>query len=285
MTDAVGALPEDRILAAGRFRFRLDRPLIMGILNVTPDSFSDGGRYVDPDLALTHAHRLISEGADLLDIGGESTRPGADAVDAEEELRRILPIVKALAPRFAVSVDTCKPSVMRAVLPLGVVMINDVRALQAPGALDAVANTEAAVCLMHMQGSPRTMQHDPHYEDVVQEVAGFLRERALAAEAAGISRQRILIDPGFGFGKSRTHNLSLLRHLADIGSLGWPVLAGISRKSVLGQIVGRELDDRLHASVAAALLAVAHGAAVVRVHDVAATRDALQVLQAVVNKM
>lgn len=283
MAHPVFRVRETPFLSAGRYRFRLDRPLIMGILNVTPDSFSDGGQFVDPDRALERARQLIDAGADILDVGGESTRPGADAVDADEELRRILPVVKALGTLVPVSVDTCKPEVMRAVLPLGTAMVNDVCALQAPGALEAVADSGAAVCLMHMQGTPRTMQQQPRYGDVVKEVGEFLAGRARAAEGAGIAHDRILVDPGFGFGKSIDHNLSLLRHLADIASLGWPVLAGVSRKSMLGTIVGRDLDDRVHASVAAALLAACNGAAVVRVHDVEATRDALRVFQSVVN--
>jgi dihydropteroate synthase len=268
-------------LRAGRFVFELDRPLIMGVVNVTPDSFSDGGNSFDPEDAIARATRLVAEGADLLDVGGESTRPGAPDVPAEEELRRILPVLRALAPRFPVSVDTGKADVMREVLPLGVAMINDVWALREPGALDAVAASDAAVCLMHMRGSPRTMQDDPVYADVVMEVAGFLRERALAAEASGVARERIVIDPGFGFGKTAVHNLTLWRRLRALRSLGWPILAGLSRKSLLGRITGRPVDQRMHASVAAALLAVQRGADIVRVHDVAATRDALAVLRAV----
>jgi dihydropteroate synthase len=268
-------------LRAGRFVFELDRPLIMGVVNVTPDSFSDGGNSFDPEDAIARATRLVAEGADLLDVGGESTRPGAPDVSAEEELRRILPVLRALAPRFPVSVDTGKADVMREVLPLGVAMINDVWALREPGALDAVAASDAAVCLMHMRGSPRTMQDDPVYADVVMEVAGFLRERALAAEASGVARERIVIDPGFGFGKTAVHNLTLWRRLRALRSLGWPILAGLSRKSLLGRITGRPVDQRMHASVAAALLAVQRGADIVRVHDVAATRDALAVLRAV----
>lgn len=268
-------------LCAGRFVFVLDRPLIMGVVNVTPDSFSDGGVSFDADDAIARAEQLVAEGADLLDVGGESTRPGAPDVPAEEELQRILPVVRTLAPRFAVSVDTSKADVMREVLPLGVAMINDVRALREPGALDAVAASDAAVCLMHMRGSPRTMQDDPVYADVVAEVGDFLRERALAAEASGVARERIVIDPGFGFGKTVEHNLMLWRRLGVLRSLGWPILAGLSRKSLLGRITGRPVDERMHASVAAALLAVQRGAGIVRVHDVAATRDALAVLRAV----
>lgn len=254
----------------------------MGIVNVTPDSFSDGGRYLDPDRAIEQARTLAREGADLVDVGGESTRPGANAVPWQEELARVAPVVEALVGEgMAVSVDTSKPEVMRAVLGMGAAMINDVRALAAPGALAAVAGSDAAVCLMHMRGEPRTMQVAPHYRDVVAEVGGFLRERALAAEAAGIAADRIVIDPGFGFGKRPQDNLRLLREFADIAALGWPALAGLSRKSLLGRIVHRDTPDRRDASVAAALAAVARGAALVRVHDVAATRDALLVWQAV----
>lgn len=248
---------------------------------MTPDSFSDGGRFLDPGAALDQARRLVAEGADIVDVGGESTRPGAPAVSAEEELRRILPVVDALAGEVPLSVDTSKPEVMAEVLRRGVAMINDVRALQVPGALAAVASSEAAVCLMHMRGMPPTMQQDPVYEDVVSEVLGFLRERAEIAEEAGVDRERIVIDPGFGFGKTAAHNLAILRNLSAFVSSGWPVLAGLSRKSLLGAIVGRDVGDRLHASVAAAVIAVSRGAAIVRVHDVGPTRDALRVLQAV----
>jgi dihydropteroate synthase len=254
----------------------------MGVVNVTPDSFSDGGQFLDPGQALAHARRLIDEGADLLDIGGESTRPGAHAVSTEEELRRVLPVLEGLrdAP-VPIAVDTVKPDVMRAALAAGAAMINDVNALRAPGAVEVVAASEAGVCLMHMQGEPRTMQADPSYGDVVIEVGTFLKARAAAAEAAGIARERIVIDPGFGFGKKAQHNLTLLRRLAEIAALGYPVLAGLSRKSTLGGITGRPPAERTAASVAAALLAVERGARIVRVHDVAATKDALAVWSAV----
>jgi dihydropteroate synthase len=270
------------MLSCGRFRLSLDRPLVMGVVNVTPDSFSDGGQFLDPGQALAHARRLIDEGADLLDIGGESTRPGAHAVSTEEELRRVLPVLEGLrdAP-VPIAVDTVKPDVMRAALATGAAMINDVNALRAPGAVEVVAASEAGVCLMHMQGEPRTMQADPSYGDVVIEVGEFLKGRATAAEAAGIARERIVIDPGFGFGKKAQHNLTLLRRLAEIAALGYPVLAGLSRKSTLGGITGRPPAERTAASVAAALLAVEGGARIVRVHDVAATKDALAVWSAV----
>ena len=212
-----------RVLHAGTYRFVLDRPLIMGILNVTPDSFSDGGRFFGAESALDRARQMMQEGADIIDVGGESTRPGAEAVGPEEELRRLRPVVELLAPRFPISVDTSKPDVMREVLPLGVAMVNDVRALREPDALETVAGSGAAVCLMHMLGTPRSMQQAPHYDDVVAEVGGFLKQRAEAAEAMGIARERIVIDPGFGFGKTAEHNLTLWRRLSDLRNLGWPV--------------------------------------------------------------
>jgi dihydropteroate synthase len=270
-------------LQCGRFRLSLHRPLIMGVVNVTPDSFSDGGRFLDPAAAIAHAHKLIEEGADLLDLGAESSRPGtAVVVTAEEELRRLLPVLQGLrdAP-VPVSVDTIKPEVMRVVLAEGATMINDINALRAPGAIAAVAAADAAVCLMHMQGTPGTMQQHPSYDDVVAEVKAFLLERVRAARAAGIALERIAIDPGFGFGKTLEHNLELLRHLREFEVLGVPVLAGWSRKSSLGKITGKPAGERLAASVAAALIAAQNGARILRVHDVAATRDALAVLAAV----
>lgn len=269
-------------LRCGRYRLALDRPLVMGVVNVTPDSFYDGGRYADAGAAIDHARRLAAEGADLLDIGGESTRPGSTGVEAEEELRRLLPVLDSLvALGVPVSVDTTKPEVMRVAIEHGAAMINDVTALAAPGALESVAGSEAGVCLMHMQGEPRTMQVAPTYQDVVGEVGGFLAVRAAACVAAGVAPDRIVIDPGFGFGKTPEHNLELLRQLDRIAALGYPVLAGWSRKSTLGRITGRPAEERLAASLAAALIAVQRGARIVRVHDVAATRDALAVLAAV----
>lgn len=256
----------------------------MGIVNVTPDSFSDGGRYVSTENALHHALQLIEQGADLLDIGGESTRPGSNQVSAEEELRRIMPVVEALVERdVPVSVDTSKPEVMRAAITAGAAMINDVNALRAEGALEAVAAGGVAACLMHMQGEPRNMQAQPHYDDVVAEVKDFLRQRLNAAIAAGIPRERLVLDPGFGFGKMLEHNIELLRHLDQFLDLDAPLLVGLSRKSMLGKITGNEVSDRVYASVAAALLAVAKGASILRVHDVKATRDALAVYNAVQN--
>jgi len=254
----------------------------MGIVNVTPDSFSDGGRLGDAQAAIRHALKLQEAGADILDVGGESTRPGADAVPADEEIRRVLPVIEALAGRgCVVSVDTMKPDVMRAALDAGAAMVNDVMALRAPGALEAVAASDAAVCLMHMQGEPQRMQQAPSYADVVAEVKQFLQGRAAACEAAGIGRERLVIDPGFGFGKTLEHNLSLLKHLDQLAGLGLPVLAGLSRKSMLGTLTGRSVDEREFAGIAAHLAALARGARLVRVHNVAAMRDALAVWNAV----
>ena len=254
----------------------------MGIVNITPDSFSDGGQHATTAAAIAHAQQLIADGADILDIGGESTRPGAAPVSEQQELDRVLPVIEGLRGiAIPISIDTWKPSVMRAALAAGASMVNDVNALQAEGALQVVAGTDAAVCLMHKQGTPQTMQQRPEYRDVITEVSDFLGERIAAAEAAGVARQRIVIDPGFGFGKTLAHNLDLLRQLAAFQLLGVPVLAGVSRKSMLGAITGRDVNGRLAASVAAALLAVQKGAAIVRVHDVRETVDALKILNAV----
>jgi len=275
-------LTRHAILKLGRFSLTLERPLIMGVVNVTPDSFSDGGRFFGTQQAVEHARVLIEEGADILDIGGESSRPAAEPVGLDEELRRVMPVLEQLAQMpVPVSVDTCKPEVMRRAIAAGAAMVNDINALREPGALEAVAQSQAAVCLMHMQGEPRSMQRDPQYEDVVAEVTAFLAQRVEAAQQAGIARERIVIDPGFGFGKSTGHNLELLQGLSTIVGLGQPVLVGLSRKSLFGKITGKPVADRVSASVAAALLAVERGAALVRVHDVAATRDALLVLNAI----
>lgn len=269
-------------LHCGNFRLSLTRPLIMGIVNVTPDSFSDGGRFFDASRAIEQGRRLLEEGADILDVGGESSRPGAEAVSVGEELRRVLPVIDGLAPSgVPISVDTVKPEVMREAVAAGASIINDIAALQAPGALEAAAGTDAAICLMHMQGEPRTMQQEPHYDDVVTEVRGFLARRIEAARAAGISRDRLIVDPGFGFGKVLEHNIALLRELERFAGLGACVLAGLSRKSMLGQLTGRGVDERMPASIAAALIAAQKGARILRVHDVAETRDALAVLNAV----
>lgn len=254
----------------------------MGIVNLTDDSFSGDGLRVQVDAAVAQGMRLVEEGADILDLGAESSRPGAVPVPARQELERLLPVIDALRDLgVPLSVNTVKPEVMSAALAAGADMINDIAALQAPGALAAVAASPAAICLMHMQGQPRGMQTDPRYGDVVTEVVNFLAERVAACASVGIARERIVIDPGFGFGKTLAHNLALLRHLDRLVDSGLPVLAGISRKSMLGQITGRPVGQRVHASVAAALLAVQRGAALVRVHDVAATRDALAVLQTI----
>ncbi|UCG97844.1 MAG: dihydropteroate synthase [Burkholderiales bacterium] len=252
-------------------------PLLMGIVNVTPDSFHDGSRFASPGDAAEHARRLIDEGADIIDLGGESTRPGAQPVAADEELRRVMPVLEALCGAgVPLSVDTRQPAVMRAALAAGATMINDVSALRAPGALEAVAGTDASVCLMHMQGEPRTMQEAPRYADVVGEVTAFLEARIGACLAAGISRQRIVVDPGFGFGKRFEDNLALAGALPSLAKLA-PVLVGLSRKSMIGAMTGRAAADRLAGSVSAALWAARRGAAILRVHDVAATRDALAV--------
>ena len=268
---------------AGR-AVKLDRPRVMGIVNVTPDSFSDGNRHATPDAAVAHGLRLAEEGADLLDVGGESTRPGADEVPLEEELRRVVPVVARLVRETAlpVSVDTSKPDVMRAAVEAGAGMVNDVYGLRREGALDAAAALGVPVVLMHMLGEPRTMQDDPRYDDVVAEVHRFLAERIFAAEMAGIAKQRIVVDPGFGFGKTREHNLALLAQLERFTELGVPVLAGLSRKRTIGELTGRgEPRERVHGSVAAALIAAQRGARLLRVHDVAATVDALKVWAAV----
>ena len=267
------------VLRCGGFLLPLDRPLLMGVVNVTPDSFSDGGKFLDPQAAIAHGRRLVEEGADILDIGGESSRPGARAVAEDEELRRVLPVLKALRD-VPVSVDTRRPSLMRAVLAEGASMINDIEALSAPGALDAVADTDCAVCLMHKKGDPATMQQAPEYGNVALEVRDFLAARTSACQIAGIEKDRITIDPGFGFGKTLAHNFELLKRLGELAALGFPVVAGWSRKSTLGTLTGRPVGERLAASLSAALLAVQHGATILRVHDVRETRDALAVMQA-----
>ena len=267
-----------------RYRIDLSRPLVMGIVNVTPDSFSDGGRHASTAAALRHCERLVADGADMLDIGGESTRPGATKPVVEEELARVMPVLQgALRLGVPVSVDTSEPEVMRQALALGVDIINDVRALHRPGALSCVASHAlAGVCLMHMKGEPATMQGQASYDDVVAEVGQFLKQRALEVQGAGVAADRIVIDPGIGFAKTPAHNLTLLRRQTELSALGWPLLVGWSRKGTLGQLTGRPVDERLAASVAAALAAVHHGAAIVRVHDVAATVDALKVWRAAV---
>jgi dihydropteroate synthase len=255
----------------------------MGILNRTPDSFSDGGVFTGFDAALRHAQEMLKQGADILDIGGESTRPGADAVSEQEELDRVIPLIEKLTEEFArpVSVDTSKPRVMRAAVAAGAGMINDVYGLRLPGALEAAGECGVPVCVMHMQGEPRTMQQQPHYADVVSEVKQFLRERVKACSAAGIPAGQVVIDPGFGFGKNLQHNLTLLSHLRELANLGQPLLVGLSRKSMLGTLLGgAPVGERMHASVAAAVIAVMNGAQIVRCHDVGPTVEALKVAAA-----
>lgn len=251
----------------------------MGVVNITPDSFADGGHFLEPGAAVAHARQLVEEGADIVDIGGESSRPGARAVAGDEELARVLPVLKSLKD-LPVSVDTRRPSVMKAALAEGASMINDIEALSAPGAIEALAASDCGICLMHKQGDPATMQHDPSYGDVVAEVKGFLWSRIFACEKAKIEKNRICVDPGFGFGKTVEHNLRLLRELQAFAELGVPVLAGWSRKSSLGAITGRPAGERLAASLAAALLALQGGATILRVHDVKETRDVIAVWEA-----
>lgn len=267
----------------GQYVIDLTTPKVMGILNVTPDSFSDGGRFNQLDQAIAHAMQLVEEGAAILDIGGESTRPNAKPVTLEEELARVIPVIEALTARnigIPLSIDTYKPAVMQAALNAGASVVNDVRGLQEPGALQVVANSNAGVCVMHMQGMPQTMQENPHYDDVVAEVYAFLASRRDACLEAGIAHQRIVLDPGFGFGKTRAHNISLAKSLSTLLALGCPLLVGLSRKSVLGQMTGNDVDARLHASVAAAVISAMQGAHVLRVHDVKATVEALKVVAA-----
>ncbi|MBV8146349.1 MAG: dihydropteroate synthase [Gammaproteobacteria bacterium] len=258
----------------------------MGVLNVTPDSFSDGARFDSPAAAIEQGLRMAAEGAAIIDVGGESTRPGAEPVSAQEELRRVLPVIEGLrraTSAVVISIDTSKPEVIRAAAGAGAGFINDVRALRAPGALEAAAATSCAVCLMHMQGEPRTMQVAPHYVDVVAEVRAFLAGRAAACRSAGIGPARLTVDPGFGFGKNLEHNLTLLRHLPELAADGYPVLVGLSRKSTVGKLTGRDGGERLPGSLALAVIAALKGARIIRAHDVAATVDALKVTAAVAN--
>ena len=282
MNQAVGYACQHDLDCAGR-SLDLSRPGVMGVLNVTPDSFSDGGDFFGVDRALHRAERMVEEGADILDIGGESTRPGAASVSVREEIERVVPVIEALGPRVSVpvSVDTSKPEVMRAAVNAGAGMINDVRALREPGALETAVEARVPVCLMHMQGEPRTMQAAPVYRAVVSEVRDFLRRRIEVCVNAGMAPDRIIVDPGFGFGKTLTHNLALLAGLGELCSLGSPILVGLSRKSMIGTLTARPVAERLAGSLAAAVLAVERGARLVRVHDVAATVDALRVVRAV----
>lgn len=262
----------------------------MGIVNVTPDSFSDGGKFAATNLAIEHALKLAEEGADILDIGGESTRPNATPVSLQEELDRVIPVIEALVKQFKqdkqvnipISIDTYKPQVMHAAIAAGASMVNDVRALQEDGALEVVAKTNVGICLMHMQGTPQTMQQNPHYDDVVNDVKAFLAARLQASVHAGVATSRILLDPGFGFGKMREHNILLLQNLQSFATLGQPLLVGLSRKSVLGQVTGNDINARLYASIAASVLSAMKGAKMLRVHDVRATVEALKFVQAVI---
>ena len=274
------------IFQCGNYQLNLHRPQVMAILNVTPDSFSDGGQFNAVDKAVERALQLIADGADIIDIGGESTRPGAIPVSLDQELSRVIPVIEALSQVCTVplSIDTYKPQVMRAAIAAGVDMVNDVRALQEPGALDLVASSHVAVCLMHMQGTPQTMQLAPTYEDVVAEVRQFLIDRYQVALAHGIAKQRILLDPGFGFGKRTIDNIALIQQLARLAEIGPPLLVGLSRKAVLGTISGGDALQRLHSGIAASVLCVMNGAKILRVHDVKATVDALKVVVAVMDQ-
>lgn len=266
----------------GRFEFGLERPVLMGIVNVTPDSFSDGGQHASTDAAVSHARKLIDEGAQILDIGGESTRPGAEPVPLKRELERVLPVIESLRHAgVALSVDTCKPQVMQAALDAGADIINDVTGFRLDASREVIGkHPSCGVCVMHMQGEPRTMQSDPHYDDVVAEVEAQLLQAVKSLESLGVASARIALDPGFGFGKTQVHNYTLLRRLDELVSLGYPVLIGVSRKSMIGAVTGRSVEQRMPGSVAAAVLAVNLGARIVRVHDVQATQDALAVWQA-----
>jgi len=272
-----------QFLQCGRFRFELGRrPLVMGILNVTPDSFSDGGRYQSLEFAVSRAEQMVASGVDLIDIGGESTRPGSPSVSVEDELARVMPALYALQEAGkALSVDTCKPEVMREAIIAGADMINDINGFRAPGAIEAVVDSDCGLCVMHMQGTPQDMQAQPVYTDVVREVIDFLRERVAALVDAGVDRERICVDPGLGFGKTVEHNYALLRNTQRIADeLGLPVLIGLSRKSMIGAVTGKPVEERMAGSLAGALAALAHGAKIVRVHDVAETVDALKVWRA-----
>jgi len=272
----------DRLPCGSRF-LDLSRPQVMGILNVTPDSFSDGGRYGQRDAALRHAEAMLKAGATLIDVGGESTRPGARAVSPVEELERVAPVVEAIARELDViiSVDTSTPAVIRETARLGAGLINDVRSLQRDGALDAAADSGLPVCLMHMRGEPTTMQQNPQYPDVVAEVRAFLLERLAACSAAGIGAERVILDPGFGFAKTLEHNLSLFKHLHALHAMGRPLLVGVSRKSMIGKVLGHEVGERLYGSLALAALALSKGAHILRVHDVAQTVDVVRMIAAV----
>lgn len=270
-------------LLLGKQVLSMDRSWVMGILNITPDSFSDGGKFLSPDNAVARAAAMLEEGADIIDVGGESTRPGADIVSSQEELDRVIPVIEQVSSQLnvAISVDTSKPDVMRAAVAAGAVLVNDVFALRQDGALEAVADLGVAVCLMHMQGEPRSMQIAPEYQDIHREIVDFLAERIAASVAAGIDRAKIILDPGFGFGKNDEHNLQILANLHRLEELRQPLLVGLSRKRMLGNLTGKAADKRVFAGIAAAVMAVAGGANIIRTHDVAATVDALKIVDAV----
>lgn len=266
----------------GRYTLTFSRPHIMGIVNVTPDSFSDGGQFLTKNLAVQHALQLVEDGADILDIGGESTRPGAEPVSLDEELSRVIPVIEALQSLVDVpiSIDTYKPTVMREAIQAGASIVNDIQALQADGAIEIVASSQVGVCLMHMQGTPKTMQLAPTYQNVVQEVADFLRTRLQVLVQVGIAKNRVLLDPGFGFGKRVEDNIQLLQQLDQLTQIGQPLLVGLSRKSILGTIAGGDVTQKLHAGIAASVISIMKGASIVRVHDVKATADAFKVVNA-----
>jgi len=271
------------IFLCGNYTLQLNRPSVMGIVNVTPDSFSDGGQFSQTHLAVEHGLSLLAQGADILDIGGESTRPNATPVSLDEELSRVIPVIEALVKQVDVpiSIDTYKPAVMQAAIAAGASIVNDVRALQETGALEVVAASNVGVCLMHMQGTPQTMQLNPNYQNVVNDVCAFLNERLNTCVTAGIAKERISLDPGFGFGKTREHNIKMIQQLDAFVKLGRPLLVGLSRKSVLGQVTGNDVDARVYASVSAAVISAMKGAKILRVHDVKATVEALKVVAAI----
>jgi dihydropteroate synthase len=273
------------IFSCGNFQLDLSQPKVMGIVNVTPDSFSDGGKFSKTNLAIAHAVKLAEEGASILDIGGESTRPNATPVSLQEELDRVIPVIEVLVNHIniPISIDTYKPAVMQAAIDAGVSMVNDVRALQEIGAMEVVAKSNVGICLMHMQGTPQTMQLNPQYDDVIEEVKSFLNARLQATNGGNVvaGHSRILLDPGFGFGKTREHNIALLQNLESFADLGQPLLVGLSRKSVLGQMTGNDVDTRLYASIAASVIAAMKGAKILRVHDVKPTVEALKVVAAI----
>ena len=269
------------MLQLNKNSFDLKRPLVMGILNITPDSFSDGGMYLDFNTALKRAEKMIEEGVDIIDIGGESTRPGSDAVSVVEELKRITPIIEAIKKisDIAISIDTYKPEVMREVIDMDVAMINDIFALQKPNAIDMIKKSNVGVCLMHMQGTPKTMQLNPSYKNVVNEVKSFLEERANLLANEGIDKSRVILDPGFGFGKTFEHNIELLQNIESFQSLNFPILVGLSRKSFIRKILNGDHDDHLSGSISAAVLSAVKGAKILRVHDVKETQSALKIIQ------